>query len=283
MSRKSQQNQITNISEQVKALCSELFRNTPISTFYYYRISRARQFTTIGTCAQAHDFYVNNAHFTKQFQHRDYDKNIPNGVFFFESVYNSPQEMELHKIYRDTFDITNLIGIPRKNEDYCDVYAFATSTAVQNAQNFYLNNIDLLEKFVDVFREPLNKIILTNSPKILIPDTKIQIAESQEAEIQIGSDFNDGKIVQFPNVVSQALASARSSDEKIKINNNLLLTKRELIYLRYLSSGLTSKEIARTLSLSYRTVDNYCARLKEKLGCRRKQELVAMFSGIFHQ
>ena len=53
------------------------------------------------------------------------------------------------------------------------------------------------------------------------------------------------------------------------------LTNRERQVVGYLSQGLTSKEIARRLSLSPRTVEDYRTNLRKKFGARNTSELLA--------
>ena len=52
-----------------------------------------------------------------------------------------------------------------------------------------------------------------------------------------------------------------------------LLTRRELDTLRYISRGMTKKEIAKTLMVSVKTVDSHTANLMEKLDIHDRVEL----------
>ena len=58
------------------------------------------------------------------------------------------------------------------------------------------------------------------------------------------------------------------------------LTRRERDIAILTCRGLTSKEIGRELDLSYRTVEDYRARLLKKFGARKLAELVAKLSGM---
>ncbi len=58
------------------------------------------------------------------------------------------------------------------------------------------------------------------------------------------------------------------------------LTAREREVAMLTARGLTSKEIGRTLGLSYRTIEVHRARLLEKFGARKLPELVAKLSGM---
>jgi DNA-binding NarL/FixJ family response regulator len=52
-----------------------------------------------------------------------------------------------------------------------------------------------------------------------------------------------------------------------------LLTPRELEVLRYLASGLSRKELARTMEISAKTVEQHCDHLMQKLGIHDRVEL----------
>lgn len=67
----------------------------------------------------------------------------------------------------------------------------------------------------------------------------------------------------------------------IKVNQNALkpLTEKELEILYHTLRGLTQKQVAHTLDLSARTVEDYMNRIKIKLKCRTKDQL---FEFAFH-
>ena len=58
------------------------------------------------------------------------------------------------------------------------------------------------------------------------------------------------------------------------------LTLRERQIAMYVTEGLTSKEIARLLDISHRTVEAHRARLQEKLGARNAAETIARITGV---
>lgn len=60
----------------------------------------------------------------------------------------------------------------------------------------------------------------------------------------------------------------------------LPLTPREQDVVKALGEGLTSKEIARELSISYRTVEVYRARLQKKFGVPNTNALLSALSGV---
>jgi DNA-binding CsgD family transcriptional regulator len=59
-----------------------------------------------------------------------------------------------------------------------------------------------------------------------------------------------------------------------KAFGNEQLRKQEIMILKYILIGYSAKKIARCLSLSYRTVENYIARIKHKMQCKTKGDIL---------
>lgn len=77
-------------------------------------------------------------------------------------------------------------------------------------------------------------------------------------------------------LVSRAVRNSRSPLPPVSYLQSL--SARELKVLELLKSGKSTKEIARTLDVSVRTVDIHRARIKRKLGLRTGAELIAFAS-----
>lgn len=67
------------------------------------------------------------------------------------------------------------------------------------------------------------------------------------------------------------------------IIDGIVFTRREMNCITLLCRGLTAKQMARILSLSHRTVENYIANIKCKLNVSTKAELVERIRGSFLQ
>lgn len=55
------------------------------------------------------------------------------------------------------------------------------------------------------------------------------------------------------------------------------LSMQQALSLNYLAQGLSAKEIAREMNLSYRTVEGTLAKTMELLGCTSSKELIALY------
>ena len=66
-----------------------------------------------------------------------------------------------------------------------------------------------------------------------------------------------------------------------KINEMIeLLSKRELECLQLLCQGKSSKEIARDMSISHRTVETYIINIMNKTDTKKRLEIVARFTSF---
>jgi DNA-binding CsgD family transcriptional regulator len=84
-------------------------------------------------------------------------------------------------------------------------------------------------------------------------------------------------VVPIDNFSSAELASKLNSHPPQPRPNQAILSDREKACMYHLSQGLTLKEIARQLNLSPRTIETYIERVKEKLNCKNKADLIFAF------
>ena len=75
----------------------------------------------------------------------------------------------------------------------------------------------------------------------------------------------------FTATLALGLNSHRSAGSADEVT---LLSDRELEVFRLLAAGRINSEIAGDLSVSLKTVQSYCARIKEKLNLRNATELL---------
>jgi hypothetical protein len=73
--------------------------------------------------------------------------------------------------YRDLFNINHPIYFLERYKDYTEHYCYAAETHNSEIVNFYLENIDILEKFKFYFKDKARKLIkYSENNRLLIPD-----------------------------------------------------------------------------------------------------------------
>lgn len=164
------------------------------------------------------------------------------------------------------FNIDHGITLVKKVPDAVEYYFFGTTCDNAHIVNFYLNNIDLLERFTFYFKEKGHKLIrqaLAN--KIILP-----------GKYQYTSPIVDeGNVCLIDNNLRQRFTDATPINH-VYINDEFQtgFTKRELDCITELLKGKTSKEISTILAISPRTVETHLENLKSKLHCQSKSALI---------
>lgn len=87
-----------------------------------------------------------------------------------------------------------------------------------------------------------------------------------------------GRAVERQNPFSYAVWAFEDISETRPVS--AILTQRERDVARLLVTGLTSKEIAREIGISHRTVEAHRARLMHKFGLRTPGQLIARLVGL---
>lgn len=141
---------------------------------------------------------------------------------------------------------------------------------------------------------------ILRNPNPLLPETNIekflnQLHENRDhlyksiETIAINSDDNalDEHVTSIVTKISKN-QSVLHSEQLVLDNKDLVffhkethastyLSEQQAFCLKLLAQGKTSKEIARDMNISFRTVENYIAKTADKLGCSSSKELIKLY------
>jgi len=149
------------------------------------------------------------------------------------------------------------IFIFKPQNTYCEIFSFATYSGNTQIINTYLSKMDLLNSFMEYFRDKAAPIIKqAEKEKLILPFNETLDIKSVLINIE------DNEIFQ--------LKSCHDYD----------LTDRQLECCLLLLKGKTAKEIGISLNLSTRTVEYYFEIIKTKLDCKNKSELILKLSKL---
>lgn len=232
----------------VVEICQPLFTKTNIVNYVYARIFD--NYTCYSLVANA-NHHIH--HFEKRFA---VSPPIPKTMltekiyYFLTGNENIPFQQSLYDA-RSLFNMSSPFFIIDRNYGYYDLHIFFSDANKDQMINYYLNNIDCLEKFNSYFKEKANKLLTEANKHIL--NIPIDMRPTFGGLNKAISD--NGSCVNFKS-------------------NKQLLTVRENQCIEFLSYGFTMKEIAKEMKISPRTVEDYLNNLKIKLGVRRKSEII---------
>lgn len=168
--------------------------------------------------------------------------------------------------HQNTLDIGNKFLIVERFNNYVEYFQFASPRNASNINNYFINNIDMFERFILYFKDAASLLIMK-----AVQDQLIKPWRKVESKLQAAGYLD-------------AIFDKESFVKKITPNKLFLeidgyrikLTKREIDCARLLFRGKTYREIALSLSLSPRSVESYIESIRAKTNCRNKSELIEL-------
>lgn len=247
-------------SQSVQEICNPLLHSIGITYFNYIKIYNndcSRELLTNNPDWIDH-FYINalyNSIGAVNVEHL-----LPKGYFLWS-------EMDIKDpVYlrgRDFFNIDNGISFVIKRNDVTYLYIFGSNLASHEMDRFYTGNIDLLQRFIHYFNDQGQTIIKTaESNRIYLP--KPQSIDANHSQITDTTD-NIRKLF-FDRTKIKRYYLLNESD-------NLYLTTKQAQCAALLTQGLTSKQIARVMGISHRTIEGYFLDIKNKIQDEKNQTI----------
>jgi hypothetical protein len=138
------------------------------------------------------------------------------------------------------FNFRHVFTIIKETKYFIDYYHFGTHLANSSINQYYLNNLDLLEKFINFYQSEVKKSSSLSKAYYLEQQFESIISENDWSMFK-GKD--PGQRNEFLN--------------KIDLQPGRKLTVRELEYGRLLLKGKTAQEIALSLGQSPRTIESH--------------------------
>ena len=158
------------------------------------------------------------------------------------------------------FSFKHIFTMIESHGEQCDYYHFGTDQSSPAFNQTYINNIDLLKRFIAYFNE---KMAISSE---LMKAYQIKFAVENNAT---GVQLKDSALLNNEDEQRDLFLQAIGFDRA-----ELYLTQRQQECANLLLLGNTAQEISLLLGLSRRTVEDYINRLKKKLNVRNKTELI---------
>jgi LuxR family quorum-sensing system transcriptional regulator SolR len=235
----------------IEEICEPLFKYFGFTNFGYVKIDTSGKMLRVSTGLE----------WTKRYFDAQYYNDMD--FYSFDDIPINGSACRIHTnqpksgVYSELFDynIWNIYTIYEKDIHYRHVYFFATSKENTPILDFYINKGIVLETFIAYFKERAAPWLVMNKSERLIK-TQLQIHQTKAQE-------KASNIQQFLNDIESYIG--KKSDE---------LTIREKECAKLLMEGYTSKETSRILQVSPRTVEFHIDKLKRKLKCHNKAQLI---------
>lgn len=246
-------------SDDVEQICHTPLSSIGVSYFNYIKIYNdgSRELLTNNAPWIDH-FYTNSLYKTVGVV--DIEYLLPKGYFLWSELKNDDPA---YSQGRETFNIDNGLSFVIKNDDATILYIFASKRDNVTINNFYVRNIDLFKRFILYFNDKGSHLLKKASKnKISLPEKQI-ITNRKVNKI----DISEKKRQEFFKTTGIERFFILNKSE------NPYLTKREAECVAYMVDGVTAKQTAKILGISFRTVESHFRQAKEKLQCSTKKEL----------
>jgi len=198
-----------------------------------------------------------------------YSSDVHNDKF----LANSVKDILMKQGYTYFFDIIY------KNENYSEVYTFASLEDFNYANNFTLNNLDMF-KLISLDLAKRCRRLLTKDNLLVLPKTFI-IQMNELNVIQPQNTTPDLKDIILKSKNIDDLFHTASDDVfdfnklpfSFMASKDLTHKEKEIIYLYY--QGFNAHRIAQILDISKRTVDKHFENIKTKLHCEHPGQIIS--------
>jgi DNA-binding CsgD family transcriptional regulator len=239
-------------SNQVKEVCDSILNPIGITYFNYIKIYNhdcSREMLT--NRPEWTDHFYKNALYNSVGA-IDIEHLIPKGYFLWSEM---DAKDAVYQQGREFFNIDNGISFVVKRNDTTLLYIFAADRDNNTINNFYAGNIDLLQRFIHYF---------TNQAQPLIKEAaknRVYLSTPQEINLErvnniILTDSLRNEFLKKTEVARYYLLNESDS---------LYLTKKQADYASLFIKGLSAKQIARKMDVSFRTVEGHLQDIKVKI------------------
>lgn len=259
------QRYLQNLSlDEIKQLCRPLEEHFGLTSFVYRK--NYYDGTEISLSNQPEwieHFYIDKELMKKSVFDKHPD-NYQSGFVLWSQLKGHQEILQRAKL----FDIDHGVTIVKKVNDGIELCYFGTRSKNDDVVNHYLNNLDLLGRFILYFKDQAAEMIRkAEKYKIIVFDDKYSTVTVDEEDLE-------------------AIKPTNSRDDFIKATQlkhfhpdgefrGMSLSAREMDVIACLLRGMTSEETGKAIHLSPRTVEDYLTELRAKFDVKTKSQLIA--------
>lgn len=253
------------VCKDILEICKPIFREFNVTFFSQTRAFHDGQFAALMTDIQLSEYYIDQKY---PFYYSQGKGIILNSGVYIESHLGELSQQKIREEIKSFFNIDHIIYVIEHQNNYDDMFAFATTPENTKIVNEFINNLEFVKHFILYYKDKsLNLIKKVNKrqygcehfpPKISCP-SGTTIPNSHQKNLQ-----------DMP--IRKVLVSTRG--------RNVYISNREFDCLKYAVKNYSLKEIGKLLGLSPRTVETYVNNLKYKLQCDSRSQLIDVASKL---
>ena len=245
----------------VEAIFTPLFQQLGVHGFSFHRIYENEDRIFMCNSDKWIENYFSNNYFATQI-YKNYFT-FPPYILWREWPKTDDRSLKIIQDAHNNFNYGNSLAVIRLHKGYVDIFCFrgyANDSDVNNRYLMHLNNINM---YCDYFLIKFKKLI------VRAEENKIIMYPTQDDLIN-----NSGRMAGSNKFHQFCILHPETGES--------FLGKREIECLQGLIQGKTAKEIARSLNISFRTVEQYLNNTKDKMDVRSKSALLDKILSVDH-
>ena len=245
-------------------ICAEKMKRLNLSVFEFARVyDNGRAILLYSDPKISQYLFKHQVHITAH---------VPTSLISSEFWYLPAQDGPYSQFLRDMKDISkagSFVDYIQRFEGYFDMYCYWSPLDQNSGSSHFINSKEKLEQLSNEFKEQAGSFIASVEtdpfivPQLMRPNFGGLPKKNMLINDKIDFSFYLDKIL-------KNLKTHRSA-------GGIQFANRELDCIRFLIFGKTAKDISIELGLSIRTIEHRIDSLRDKLGCKKKSDIVERF------
>lgn len=243
------------LANEVKQIAHPLFK-VGLNYFSYVRVERNQDYYFMATHEGWAKKYLQEKYYNLEISLTAGLKelNYPKLVILWDTIKHD-KNVEILKKAAAEFELGHVFSIVEIGVNFYNVYFFSAPMSHEFINQFYCNNIDMLNAFISYFKEKLHE----KGGLLRIPQTKIIINKDNKNLLKLSLSISQRKEL-YETIRKNKLLVSESPEMKY-------LTLRELEVISGLLQGYSALQTAQMLKISKRTAEEHINNIKQKLSC----------------
>lgn len=249
-------------AEDLSQICRPI-EKLGIQYFAHVQIDQDNQFSAIGMKPEFARLYLEKSYYNYDIHQA---KNHAERSYILWDIVELDKQSLALKEDCQGHNIHHLFTIVQQGTKNKEYFHFATEANLPSINNSYLQNLDILNRFILYFKDKISshkQLAQSHSYKFRISDQSANFYANTE------SSFDPDDLIE------------NLSLNRIAFNDKGgYLTHREFECLHWLSMAKTIDQIAILLNITPRTVNAHIANIKDKTGCYSLFQLGALYQKL---
>lgn len=242
-------------SDRIRKSIQILIDLYSINEFYYFKILNNGYFGFIGSFLNWNEYFVANKLF-RDIPYYRHPKYFENCVLPLQQI-DDPKFLNILQIGQEKFDIFRSLAWINKLENGFEGFGVSTNNPSIEYNASLINELSIFQRFAKKFK-------VTN--QFLFDQLDENLCDLKD---MIGVTFFEKPALRMPN-----LSTRRQLLMDLNIETGERLSATESEILKYVLMGYSSSQIGQETYRSRRTVEHHVERIKDKLRCTTKSELI---------